>query len=51
VLKYKNVSKRSIAARAAEDDGAKGLYAVLFGRAKAAPKRKRAAAAAKVEPK
>ncbi len=30
------------AARAAEDDGAKGLYGVLFERAKAAPKRKKA---------
>ena len=31
------------AARAAEDDGAKGLYGVLFERAKAAPKRKKKA--------
>ena len=38
------------AARAAEDDGAKGLYGALFGRAKAAPKPKKAAAP-KVEPK
>lgn len=35
------------AARAAEDDGAKGLHAVLFERAKAAPKRKKAPAEAK----
>jgi hypothetical protein len=33
------------AARAAEDDGAKGLYGVLFERAKAAPKRKKTASA------
>jgi len=33
------------AARAAEDDGAKGLYGVLFERAKAAPKRKKKAPA------
>lgn len=38
------------AARAAEDDGAKGLYGALFGRAKA-PKRKKKAAEPKSEPK
>ena len=39
------------AARAAEDDGAKGLHGALFGRAKAAAKPKKKAAAPKVEPK
>lgn len=38
------------AARAAEDDGAKGLYGVLFERAKPAPKRKKKAPAG-AEPK
>lgn len=39
------------AARSAEDDGAKRLYGVLFGRAKAAPERKKKAAEPKGEPK
>jgi hypothetical protein len=39
------------AARAAEDDGAKGLYGALFGRAKAAPKAKKKAAGPKEEAK
>lgn len=39
------------AARSAEDDGAKGLYGALFGRAKAAPKRNKKAAEPTGEPK